>query len=78
MDRQPYTVEIKEVLAALGMTSRAALYAIINAKKFPPGIPTSDGGKTVVWLWKDVEAYLHLISRIHQAKPQKDDADDKE
>lgn len=72
MERRPYdTLKVDEVIAALGL-SRPALYALIRAKKFPPGIPTSEKGGTIVWLWKDVESYLHLQSRIHQGVLKED------
>lgn len=73
MDRRPSDVlKIDEVVAALGLGSKGALYALIRAKKFPPGIPTSEKGGIVVWIWKDVDSYLHLQSRIHQGVLKED------
>jgi predicted DNA-binding transcriptional regulator AlpA len=67
-ERWPYdTLSEQEVTNALGI-KETALSKLVKEKKFPPGIPMTAGEKIKRWLWKDVECYLHLQSRIVAGK----------
>lgn len=72
--RQPYdTLDAKQVSDMLGV-EKSTLYKMVKEKKFPPGFPTTgSGGNIIVWLYKDVESFLHLQSRMVGAPPPEEE-----
>lgn len=65
-----------EVSDAIGV-QKSTLYRMIAGKLFPPAIRvTGPKGKKRLWIWKDVESYLHLQSRMGDSEMPTEPPDD--